>query len=81
MVIVREDTPKRVQEYIGPLLVLSGQDYARIPFAQFHEKICAALRGERPRFIGQFGMSDGSVRVMFDDGSSQDVRELEHDDA
>jgi hypothetical protein len=73
MVIVREGTAKRVQEYIGPLLVLSGEEYAQIPFPELHDRICDALRGDRPRYIGEFGKADGSVLVMFEDGSTQDV--------
>jgi hypothetical protein len=72
MVVVRDETSKRGQEYIEPLLVLSGTDYARIPFPVLHERICDALRGDHPRVIGQFGRSDGSVRVMFEDSSTQD---------
>ena len=73
MVIVRAGTPKRGQEYIGPLLVLSGDEYAQIIFADLHERICAALRGDQPRVVGEFVRGDGSIRLMFEDGSSQDV--------
>jgi hypothetical protein len=69
MVIVRETTEKIAQEYIGPLLVLSGAEYASIPFQELHERICDALRGSRPRVIAEaFGLG-GESRLFFDDGS------------
>jgi hypothetical protein len=73
IVIVQEGTEKVVQEYIGPLLVLSGSEYAAISFVELHERICNALRGHRPRWIGSWTGSDGSTRVMFEDGSVQDL--------
>ncbi|MCU1227674.1 MAG: hypothetical protein JWO97_558 [Acidobacteria bacterium] len=53
VVFVRERTEKVVQEYINPLLVLSGTEYAAISFAALHERICDALRGEKPRVVAQ----------------------------
>jgi hypothetical protein len=73
MVIVRDGTEKVVQQYVNPLLVLSGNEYAAIPFDELHERICDALRGNGPRYIAEFCREDGSVRVMFADGTSQDV--------
>jgi hypothetical protein len=48
MVIVKEHTEKVGQEYIGPLVVLSGEEYATMPFHILHDQICDALRGRRP---------------------------------
>jgi hypothetical protein len=76
MVIVREGTEKVGQEYVRPLLVLSGQEYATIPFPELHERICDALRGGRPRWVGEWIGNDGCIRLMFADGS---VRELPPD--
>jgi len=69
MVIVQEGTTKVVQEYVRPLLVLSGSEYAAIPFPELHQRICDALRGERPRWVGAWTGTDGSTRLMFEDGS------------
>ena len=48
VVFVTEATPKGTdrspQEYVRPLLVLSGAEYASTPFGQLHEMICNALR-------------------------------------
>lgn len=71
MVIIREGTEKVVQQYIRPLLVLSGKEYAAISFQELHRRICDALRGNRPRWIGALMNEDGSTRLMFDDGAIQ----------
>ena len=77
VVIVREGTPKRTtrspQEYVSPLLVLSGQEYATIPFEQLHEIICAALRGHRPRIMAESWKPDGRGRLLLEDGSTRDI--------
>ena len=44
VVIVREGTEKVGQQYVGPLLVLSGRDYEAISFGELHNRICDALR-------------------------------------
>lgn len=80
MVIVRDSTEKRGQEYFGPLLVLSGQEYARMTFADLYDRICRALRGEHPQVIGEFARGDGSVRVMFENGSTKEVYEAREDE-
>jgi hypothetical protein len=52
VVFVTEGTRKRTarstQEYVDPLLVLSGQKYATIAFGQLHQMTCDVLRGHRP---------------------------------
>ncbi len=70
IVIVREDTEKVGQEYIGPLVVLSGEAYAAMPFQALHDRICDALRGIRPRLIAETIDSSGST-LVFEDGSTQ----------
>jgi hypothetical protein len=72
IVIVRDGAEKLGQRYIDPLLVLSGEQYAATPFGRLHQQICDALRGDRPRFIGEW-QDGGVVHVMFEDGS---VRKL-----
>lgn len=41
-------TARHAQEYAAPLLVLSGSEYAAMPFAALHERLVAALRGVPP---------------------------------
>jgi hypothetical protein len=43
VVIVRRTTEKVGQEYIGPLFVLSGADYAATSFEDLYLQICDAL--------------------------------------
>ena len=40
-------TARNPQEYPDPLLVLTGEDYARIPFPELHRSLCDALRASR----------------------------------
>ena len=50
VVIVSEETQKGTarsrQEYVNPLLVLSGRDYGSISFSELQVRICDALRGK-----------------------------------
>jgi hypothetical protein len=72
MVIVRAGTEKRGQEYLRPLLVLFGQEYAQMSFPELHRRICDALRGGRPRCIAEVIRGDGSTRLLFEDSSIQE---------
>lgn len=69
MVIVLEETQKVVQQYVQPLLVMSGREYAETPFPILYERICDALRGDRPRWIAEWTGRDGCTRLMFKDGT------------
>jgi hypothetical protein len=73
MVIIREDTEKVAQEYVNPLLVLTGQEYATISFQELHDRICDALRGGRPRLVAEWLGGDGSGRLIFEDGSVRET--------
>ena len=81
VVFVTEATPKGTdrssQEYVRPLLVLSGAEYVTGPFGQLHDMICNALRGHRPRLLAESWGPDGRGRLLFEDGSAQDI-EGEH---
>ena len=70
----KKGTARSAQEYLDPLLVLSGETYAKSGFAELHERLCEALRGGRPRSILQVLSPDGSVRVLYEDGSQRVVR-------
>ena len=71
VVIVRAGTPKDVQRYVDPLLVLAGEEYERSTFGQLYTRICDALRGSRPAVVMEAWGPDGSVRLMMRDGSSR----------
>ncbi len=78
VVIIAEKTEKGTarshQEYIKPLLVLSGRDYASISFLALHERICDALRGKGPRVVAQSFTADGNVQLILSDGRIVDRR-------
>lgn len=63
-------TVRSGQEYVAPLLVLSGTAYASIPFSILHAKLCDALRGDRPRLAAEIIQQDGTSTLLFEDGSS-----------
>lgn len=69
----RKGTPQNGQEYVDPLLTLSGQRYAKLPFQDLHESICDALRGHRPRVTLEIIGPEGDVEIHFEDGTSRAV--------
>jgi len=64
-------TPRSSQEYSTPLLVLSGAEYSSISFSALYERLCAALRGDRPRLVAEQLQPGGTTILIFDDGSTQ----------
>jgi hypothetical protein len=67
----RKGTVRNGQEYVHPLLVLTGEEYATITFEKLHARLCDALRGEKPRVSGQCLAPDGSIQTFFEDGTSK----------
>ena len=41
----KKGTTRSGQEYESPLLVLTGSEYAGVPFQALHDRLCAVLRG------------------------------------
>jgi hypothetical protein len=78
VVVVTEETPKATarspQEYVNPLLVLSGREYASISFIELHSSICDALRGKGPRVVAQSFTADGDLQLILSDGRVLDTR-------
>jgi len=78
VVFVTEGTPKGTdrsgQEYVDPLLVLSGREYGTLSFEDLHWRICDALRGDRPRLVAESWGPDGRRRLHFEDGSTWERR-------
>ena len=69
----RKGTDRSGQEYVSPLFVLTGREYAAMSFANLRAKICDALRGHRPGLVAESRDRDGVVRLHFEDGSVRDV--------
>ncbi|MBZ5556149.1 MAG: hypothetical protein LAO77_02620 [Acidobacteriia bacterium] len=62
-------TTRSGQEYESPLLVLTGAEYAAMPFQALHDRLCMALRGTRPRLVLEVLRSDSVTTLVFEDGS------------
>ncbi|SRR6266540_6549407 len=77
VVFVRELTPKgtprSAQEYVDPLLVLTGEEYATMTFEALHARICQALRGDKPKVIATSVVPGRRVRILFEDGTDKEV--------
>ena len=65
---MKKGTARAAQEYESPLLVLTGTEYASMPFQELHDRLCDALRGARPRVAFQVFARNRST-LVFDDGS------------
>ena len=66
-------TERSHQEYVAPLLALKGEEYANLAFGELHERICEALRGDRPRLVAESWEADGTIRLMFEGGGVKEI--------
>ena len=57
-------TARSGQEYASPLLLLPGEEYARIPFAELHQRLCDALRGNRAPVVAELLLPDGTHQII-----------------
>lgn len=77
VVFVTEGTPKGTarspQEYVSPLLVLTGEAYAKITFDDLYTQICNALRRDKPRVVAQYFAPGGGLRILFADGMAKEI--------
>ena len=66
---VKEGNGQIRQEYESPLLVMTGAEYGAMPLQVLHDRLCTALRGDRPRLVLEVIGRDGATTLVFDDGS------------
>lgn len=66
-------TIRSAQEYSAPLFVLSGVEYASVPFSDLHARLCDALRDDRPRLVAQVMRPDGSSGLIFGNESIANI--------
>lgn len=66
----KKGTTRSGQEYESPLLVLTGTEYAAMPFQVLHDCLCTALRGTRPRLVLEVFGCDSATTLVFEDGST-----------
>jgi len=76
----KKGTTRSGQEYESPLLVLTGAEYAAMPFQTLHDRLCDALRGDRPRLTLEVFGSDGSATLVFEEGSTTGGPSITPDD-
>jgi hypothetical protein len=57
-------TARSGQEFLSPLLLLTGQEYARMTFDELHDQICEALRGNRAPIAMEILLPDGTHRFI-----------------
>ena len=57
-------TGRSGQEYASPLLALTGEEYARMPFEELHRRICDALRGNRSPIVAEVLLPDGTRKII-----------------
>lgn len=65
----KKGTVRSGQEYESPLLVLTGTEYAGMPFQVLHDRLCTALRGTKPRLVMEVFGPDSTTALVFEDGS------------
>ena len=77
VVFVTENTPKGTdrspQEYVHPLLVVSGEAYGHMTFDDLYTRICNALRGDKPRVVATYLAPGGRIRILFEDGTAEEI--------
>lgn len=66
----QKGTNRSGQEYVAPLLVLSGAEYVAMPFQALHDRLCEALRGSKPRRVLDIFGADGTRTSVFENGST-----------
>ncbi|MGH8056020.1 MAG: hypothetical protein ACREOH_02110 [Candidatus Entotheonellia bacterium] len=66
-------TERSPQEYVSPLLKLTGEAYAHMTFDTLYTQICHALRGDKPRLVATYLAPGGRIRLLFEDGRAREV--------
>ncbi|MCX7049189.1 MAG: hypothetical protein NTX50_27355 [Candidatus Sumerlaeota bacterium] len=57
-------TERSPQEYPGPLLILTGEEYALISFEELHRRLCEALRGNRAPVVAEVLLPDETHKII-----------------
>ncbi|MBM3880942.1 MAG: hypothetical protein FJ387_14690 [Verrucomicrobia bacterium] len=57
-------TERNPQEYVAPLLVLTGEEYARIGFAELHRRLGEALRANGAPAVAEIARARGSRKQV-----------------
>jgi len=73
-------TSRSGQEYESPLLVLTGAEYAAMPFQLLHDRLCTTLVGDRPCLMVEVFYADDTRTLVFEDGSTTPGPPITKDD-
>ena len=76
----KKGTSRSGQEYESPLLVLTGVEYAAMPFQALHDRLCTTLRGDRPCLVMEVFRADGTRTLVFEDRSTTPGPPITRDD-
>ncbi len=68
----RKGSARSGQEYVNPLLVLAGKEYAAISADDLIGQLSDALRGSRPRLVAERQV-EGTITLVYEDGSTRDL--------
>lgn len=69
----RKGTARSGQEYVDPLLVLTGEAYATMTFDDLHAHLCDALRGDRRQVVATIHTPGGCRRTLFEGDEAEDA--------
>jgi hypothetical protein len=68
VVIVQEGRDRKdIQRYVDPLIVMSGEEYAKMPFSTLLDRIHAAMEWD-DKVLGVFLQPNGEKRIIRTDG-------------
>jgi len=62
----RKGSRRSPQEYVDPVFVLTGREYATMTFEELHQRLQESIRSG-PRVIAEFLGPDGESRVITDE--------------
>jgi hypothetical protein len=65
----RKGTARNGQEYVDPLLVLTGEEYAKMPFQSLLDKLEEAIRSG-PRVVVEYHDREGQTHIVRDERST-----------
>lgn len=69
----RKGTARSGQEYVDPLLVLTGEEYAKMPFQVLLDKLEEAIRSG-PRVVIEYFDSEGPTHIIREDKESGEAK-------
>ena len=66
-------TARSGQEYVRPLLTMTGDAYLPMSFHELHRQLCDALRGDASPLVAQLIVSGQPSKLVRGDSTTEDV--------